>query len=77
MPQTRAQREQSGQGRVASVPDVVDEGQNQLAHPPALGQPRQRKAAKSKTHAGNRNLRRSISTPTLAGNFTVLGLNIG
>ena len=67
MPQMRAQREQYGQGMVASVPD---------AHPPpAPGQPRQRKAAKSKTHAGNRNLRRSISTPTLAGTFTVLGLN--
>ena len=74
MPQTRAQKEQTGRNRVAADP-AVDEGHHQNAPPPPPGPPRQRKAAKSKTHAGNRNLRRSISTPTLAGTVSVLSLN--
>ena len=75
MPQTRAQKEQTGLGRVAADPPAVAEGHHQNAPPPPPGPPRQRKAAKSKTHAGSRNLRRSISTPTLAGTLSVLSLN--
>ena len=74
MPQTRAQKEQTGLGRVAADP-AVGEGHHQNAPPPPPGPPRQRKAAKSKTHAGSRNLRRSISTPTLAGTLSVISLN--